>query len=186
MGRDEGPAGLKVGVSYHAAVAGARRTPRARSPDPGAGGEGAVAGLADSGEVEATAMTLVQWRGATRVKLERRERDRVMRGRCLPLPTVREDGFCYVGGVRRRHTEAGSCRARPPARHGSAGDHEERKKYTGLMDRLRCRSRRLIDFLPCHDALRSFITSGSLFHCSLVDVLCEHSPARSTLDPSSN
>lgn len=70
MGRDEGPAGLKVGVSYHAAVAGARRTPRARSPDPGAGGERAVAGLADSGEVEATAMTLVQWRGATRVKLD--------------------------------------------------------------------------------------------------------------------
>jgi len=60
----------RVGASYQAATGRRRGAPplrarRARNPDAGAGGEGAVAGLADGaaerGEAEATAMTGGAW-----------------------------------------------------------------------------------------------------------------------------
>ena len=72
VGEIEGEGGVWFGASYHAAAAGRRRgapqrrARRARNPDEGARGEGAVAGLADGaegrGEAEATAMTAGAWR----------------------------------------------------------------------------------------------------------------------------
>jgi hypothetical protein len=48
--------GDRVGTSYHA-VARPRRERGARKPNAGVGGEVAVVGLAERGDVEATAMT---------------------------------------------------------------------------------------------------------------------------------